>query len=275
MKNRILFLSLFIVTMVLFSSCDEEGNLNFFTVEQDVEFGEEFHAQLLQDQTYPIIPEASAPEAYTHLRRIRDALLQSENIRYKTEFSWDVYLIDDPETLNAFCVPGGKMYFYTGIIKYLENEAQFAGVMAHEMAHADKRHATNTMTKTYGFSILLDALLGDDPALLADIAADLALGLGELKFSRDHEYEADEFAVKYTNDASGENDYYPKGIADFFIKMGTQTTSLEFLSTHPDPGNRIDAINTVWTELGSPTGSTTDAIYVSRYNEFKSSLPSK
>ena len=272
MKSKIVLISMIIGIFLAFSACDEEGNLNFFTLEQDVEFGEEFHAQLLTNTTeYPIISEAAAPEAYTHIKRIRDALLQSENIRYKDEFTWDVYIIDNDEVLNAFCVPGGKMYFYTGIIKYLENEAQFAGVMAHEMAHADKRHSTNTMTKSYGFTVLLNALLGDDPSVLAGIAADLALGLGELKFSRDHEYEADEFAVKYTNDASGENDYFPKGIADFFIKMGTQTTSLEFLSTHPDPGNRVDAINVVWTDLGSPTGED----YADRYLTFKNSLPAK
>ncbi|MGE0089587.1 MAG: M48 family metalloprotease [Bacteroidales bacterium] len=271
MKAKILFLSVLVGLSGLFYSCDEDGGINLFSLEEDVQFGEQFHQELLNDPTtYPIVSEATAPEAYAHLRRIRDALLQSENLRYKEEFSWDVYLIKDDAVLNAFCVPGGKMYFYTGIIKYLDNESQFAGVMAHEMAHADKRHSTKMMTEQYGFSLLLSALLGDDPSLLASIAAELAQGLGSLKFSRDNEYEADEFAVKYTNDASGVNDYYPKGIADFFVKMGTQTTSLEFLSTHPDPGNRIEAINEVWESLSSPSGSTIDP---SRYEAFKTSLP--
>ena len=141
--------------------------------------------------------------------------------------------------------------------------------MAHEMAHADKRHSTKIMTKQYGFSLLLSALLGDDPSLLESIAADLAQGLGSLYFSRDNEYEADEFAVKYTNDASGYQDYDPRGIAWFFEQMGTQSTSLEFLSTHPDPGNRVEAINEVWVGLGSPDGED----YVDRYDDFIASLP--
>lgn len=270
MKIKLFLLTIFIGLAGLMISCDEDGGINFFTVEQDIEFGEEFHLQLIANPTeYPIIDPADAPDAYQHLERIRNALITSPNLKYAEKFSWDVYLIDNDTVLNAFCVPGGKMYFYTGIIEFLENEAQFAGVMAHEMAHADKRHSTKIMTKQYGFSLLLSALLGDDPSVLAGIAADLAQGLGTLYFSRDNEYEADEFAVKYTNDASGDNDFYPKGIAGFFEMMGTQSTSLEFLSTHPDPGNRVEAINTVWIGLGSPAGET----YDTRYLSFKNSLP--
>lgn len=95
------------------------------------------------------------------------------------------------------------------------------------------------------------------------------MGLGSLKFSRDHEYEADEYAVYYTDDGSGDNNYFPKGISAFFEKMGTQSTSLEFLSTHPDPGNRLGNINAVWQSIGSPTGED----YDTRYTEFKNSLP--
>jgi predicted Zn-dependent protease len=255
-------------------SCDEDGGINFFTVEQDIEFGEEFHTQLLANPTeYPLLARnTSSAIAYQHLDRIRDALKTSPNLKYGSTFSWDVYIIDNDTVVNAFCVPGGKMYFYTGLIDFLENEAQFAGVMAHEMAHADKRHSTKIMTKQYGFSLLLSALLGDDPNMLAEIAADLAQGLGTLYFSRDNEYEADEFAVKYTNDASGDNNFDPKGIEGFFLKIGIDTTTThapEFLSTHPSDENRLVNINEVWAEIGSPTGE----LYVTRYAEFKESLP--
>ena len=270
MRKKALFIAVIIGLSSMIFSCDDDGGINLFTVDQDIEFGEEFHRQIEANPAeYPLVSRTSAPEAYQHLERIRNALKSSPNLKYGTKFSWDVYLIKDDNVLNAFCVPGGKMYFYTGIIKFLEDEAQFAGVMAHEMAHADKRHSTKIMTKQYGFSLLLSALLGDDPGLLAGIAADLAQGLGTLYFSRDNEYEADEFAVKYTNDASGDQNYDSRGIAWFFEQMDTQSTSLEFLSTHPDPGNRVEAINEVWASLGSPAGED----YTTRYNSFKASLP--
>jgi predicted Zn-dependent protease len=167
--------------------------------------------------------------------------------------------------LNAFAAPGGYMYFYTGIIKYLDNEAQFAGVMAHEMAHADLRHSTSMLTKKYGVQILLSIILGQANSQLADIVASLAYGLGELAYSRDNEYQADEKAVEYTYQTT----YDARGIAGFFIKMDEAPRPPEFLSTHPSPENRVEKINETWQNLGGKVGNE----YVDSYNAFKASLP--
>ena len=266
---KLKFTSIILIVSIALSSCDD-GNINFFSLQDDIDFGEEFHQQIEQSpEEFPILSPAAYPEAYGFLEDIRDALLESDDLRYANDFSWDVYLIDDSTTLNAFCVPGGKMYFYTGIIEFLDNEAEFAGVMAHEMAHADRRHSTSTMTKQYGFSLLLSIMLGDEPGLMEEILADLAYGLGSLKFSRDHEYEADEYAVSYTTDGTGNYNYYPKGISAFFEKIEGHTQTVEFLSTHPNPGNRLENIDEFWKSIGSPQGEE----YTLRYDEFKNSLP--
>ncbi len=270
MKTKVYNILASILMLTFLTSCDDDGSINFFTLEQDIEFGEEFHNQLMENpDEYPILSPSAYPEAYNQLEAMRNALLQSDDIRYGNEFSWDVYIIDNDTVLNAFCVPGGKMYFYTGIIHFLDNEAEFAGVMAHEMAHADRRHSTKNLTKVYGFSILLSALLGDDTSTMAQIAADLAMGLGSLAFSRDHEYEADEYAVRYTADGADNYNYYPKGISAFFEKMEDHSYPPEFLSTHPNPGNRLENIDEFWKSIGSPDGE----IYAERYQDFKNSLP--
>ena len=159
------------------------------------------------------------------------------------------------------------MYFYTGLIKYLDNEAQFAGVMAHEMAHADRRHSTEQMTKVYGLQFLTGMLLGENPEAWAEIASQLALGLGKLHFSRKHEYEADKYAVKY----SADTELYPKGVAGFFMKLEDENRPKipEFLSTHPSPENRIDKIDETWKNIGSPQGGE----FPGRYQELKDALP--
>jgi predicted Zn-dependent protease len=147
--------------------------------------------------------------------------------------------------MNAFAVPGGRLYFYTGLIKYLDDAASFAGVLGHEMAHVDLRHSTKTMTDLYGFSFLVSLLLGDNSSELSQIAGDLATGAAGLKFSRDHEYDADRYSMYYLS----ETKYHPKGIASFFIKLqeeGQTAATFEFLSTHPSDQNRIDDINSVW-----------------------------
>lgn len=264
-----LLLILSVITITSFNSCkDEEGNptINIFTVDDDIAFGQQFQQELAANpQEYPILNPGEYPQAYQHLNRIRDSILNTGEVAYDDVFAWEVYIIHNDETLNAFAVPGGYMYFYTGLIKYLDNEAQFAGVLAHETAHVAKRHSTNQLTKAYGLSILLSIILGDNPGMIAEIAAGLAQGLTTLAFSRDHEYQADEYAVKYLYKTS----YDARGIAGFFEKLEGAPGIPEFLSTHPSPENRIEEIYAEWENLGGKIGNT----YKESYQQFKNSLP--
>lgn len=256
---------LMVFPILLLSGCDD-GKLNFFTLEQDIAFGQQLDSAILADPlTYPILSESQYPEAYIHLKRVRNKLLQSGHLRYPSTFGWEVKIINNDEVLNAFAAPGGYMYFYTGLIKFLDNEAQFAGVMAHEMAHADRRHSTEMLTSQYGLSLLSSIILGDNPSMLEEILAQLALGGTMLKYSRNNEYEADEYAVKYLYDT----DYHPRELAGFFEKMHGAPQPPEFLSTHPSPENRIQKIEEMWQSLGGKVGE----YYVARYQEFKTSLP--
>jgi beta-barrel assembly-enhancing protease len=201
--------------------------------------------------------------AYQHIRRIRDTILQSGLVEHRFDFSWDVKIINDT-TLNAFCTPGGHIYFYKGLIKYLDNEAEFAGVMAHEMAHAALRHTTDQLTRTYGITTLLSIIFGKDPGLLAQVGAYLLT----LKFSRTNENQADEYSVIYLYATS----YDARGTAGFFEKLdqGQQGgMNVPFLSTHPSDASRIQRINDKWQSLGGKVGQT----YDSRYQSFKSSIP--
>lgn len=266
--NRNIFISLIFV-IVIASGCNkgsDESPINLFSVEDDKEFGKQVEAEIAANpQDFPILDEAQYPEAYQHLNRIRDSILNTGMIYYENEFEWKARIIRNDTMLNAFATPGGYMYFYTGIIKFLDDESQFAGVMAHEMAHADLRHSTSMLTKAYGVQILLSIVLGQANSQLADIVASLAYGLGELAYSRNMEYKADEKAVEYLYQTS----YDALGIAGFFLKMDGAPQPPQFLSTHPSPENRIEKINETWTNLGGKTGN----IYVESYNAFKASLP--
>lgn len=267
-KIKLAFPVLFLAVFML--SCDD-GKLNVFTVDEDIQLGREVTEEILANpQEYPILSEAEYPEAYQHIRRIRDQVLnsgaQSGHLRYKDRFDWDVYIIDK-EVLNAFALPGGNTFYYTGLIKYLEDEASFAGVMAHEFAHSDRRHTTNRMTKIYGYQVVLSMLLGNNPSLAATIAADLALGLQALAFSRDDEYEADEYAVKYIYPSTLD----ARGVAYFFEQMELEEGAdwMVYFSTHPHPSDRIEKIYEHHQGLGGKEGER----YATRYQTFKNSLP--
>ena len=121
---------------------------------------------------------------------------------------------------------------YTGLIKFLDTEDQLAGVMGHEIAHSAMRHSTRQMTKAYGVTTLLSVVTGKaDPGMMEQIA----LSLVNLKFSRSHETESDEYSVVYLCNSG----YDAAGAAGFFQKLEGSSAPPEFLSTHPNSGNRV------------------------------------
>ncbi|MFT5778409.1 MAG: putative Zn-dependent protease [Crocinitomicaceae bacterium] len=237
--KRINFSGLLLLALII-SACgvtnekNKGKGFNLFTVQQDIDLGAQVAAEIDGDPAlYPLLDSAKYPEVYSYMYKVRDKLLNTGKIDFKDDFKWRLRVIHDDSTMNAFCTPGGYIYIYTGILKFLESEDQFAGVLGHEIAHADMRHSTRQMTKMYGVQILLDVLAGDRAALKQVTGA-----LIGLKNSRKHETEADTKSVSYLCPT----DYNAAGGGGFFRKieeMGGARTP-EFLSTHPDPGNRVE-----------------------------------
>jgi predicted Zn-dependent protease len=129
-------------------------------------------------------------------------------------------------------------------LKYLDNEAELAGVLAHEMGHAERRHGTRQMTKTYGIKMLLDFIFrGENSQYFKQVIG----GLLSLRYSRAYEREADECSVNYLCNTSYQSD----GAAGFFEKIVKEegARSEELLSTHPDPSERINNFHSLKNEL--------------------------
>lgn len=237
--------------------------INLFSVSQDKELGAQVAAEIAADsKTYPILDSAKYASVYQYVYKVRDKILNSGNVAHKNDFAWRIQVINDDATVNAFCTPGGYIYVYTGILKFLESEDQLAGVLGHEIAHADMRHSTRQMTTMYGIQTLLDVLAGEREAIKT-----ITSGLIGLKFSRNHETEADERSVHYLCGT----DYNAAGGAGFFEKImasgGAKTP--EFLSTHPNPDNRVENYHNQKTLKGC-TGKQT---YLSEYKAMVSRLP--
>jgi predicted Zn-dependent protease len=220
-----------------------KGGFNFFSVEQDKKLGAQVKAQV--EQQYAILPERGHEEVYRYVRHIRDRILESGKVPNRDAFSWELKIIDDLETLNAFVTPGGYIYVFSGLIAFLDSEDQLAGVLGHEIAHAALRHSTRQLSKVYSASFaasLAAGAAGIDPGTVSE----LATGLLSLSFSRGHETEADKYSVIFLC----ETPYYAAGAAGFFRKIEGQASTPSFLSTHPDPGNRVEKIEAQAEELG-------------------------
>ncbi|NQZ74744.1 MAG: M48 family metalloprotease [Ekhidna sp.] len=267
MRNfKTLVLTILTGSMIFISACDQNGDLVLFSINNDIDLGQQVAAEIasMPDQ-YPILDRSSNLAAYQYLENMMNEILASSNVTYRSEFPWKVNIIDDRETLNAFATPGGQLYFYTGLIFFLDNEDDLAGVMGHEIAHSDQRHSSKQLQRQYGISILLSVLTGGDPGTLSQIVA----SLGTLAFSREAEAEADDYSVLYLADV---DDYACNGAAAFFRKLRDSNSPRqpEFLSTHPDPKNRVDDINAKAAEIGCDTSLGSDS--VSDYQTFKNAL---
>lgn len=165
------------------------------------------------------------------------------------KFDWRVSVVQDPQA-NAFCLPGGKMVVFTGILPIAQNEAGLATVLGHEMAHATSRHGSQRLLQTNLANTLLTGAaasisLGDmdyqsKQAVMAAVGAGAQYGV-LLPFSRDHEVEADVVGLHYMARAG----YDPRESIGFWQRMAQASQGRqppEFASTHPSHGTRIERL---------------------------------
>lgn len=226
------------------STAAMDFEINAFTLKQDIAFGNEFADELLKNKKeYPILDSLKNKKLYAYLYSIRSSLLNNSALRYKTIFKWKIQIINRNDIINAFCSPGGHIYVYTGLLKYLKSEAELAGVMAHEMAHADRRHSTRQMTKQLGIELISKYLLKNSYGI-----AELGGALLGLRYSRAYETEADEYSVAYLCNTK----YYSAASAKFFYRMLKKKDSeqIQFMSTHPSHINRIYDIKKTKKDMG-------------------------
>ena len=182
------------------------------------------------------------PAVVGYVRGVADRVIVFGK-RDRPDVQWQVNVIDDAKTVNAFATPGGYLYVYSGLLMAADNEAELAGVMAHETGHVVARHSARQMVDAYGIEAVSAMVLGKNPGLLGSLVS----GVGEKGFmlanSRSDETEADEYGARYAAAAG----YDPHGLVTFFDKLraqeGHSPRILAILSDHPATPDRIDHVN--------------------------------
>ncbi len=173
--------------------------------------------------------------------------LVAQAIRYRPEteqWQWSVHVIDDPKTVNAWCMAGGRMAIYTGLIQQLNaTDDEIAQVMGHEIAHALLAHTAEKMSRAMAMQAGLGVLaVTTDQPLAVQGAALAAVVALELPNSREAESEADRIGIELAAKAG----YDPRAAVTLWRKMGEASGGkggLEFLSTHPAPQRRMEALS--------------------------------
>jgi predicted Zn-dependent protease len=212
-----------------------QPGFNSYTVEQDIEIGRQVSAEA--DKQVALVNNA---QLQNYVETLGERLARQPEAR---EFPYTFKMVNDP-AINAFALPGGPVYLHSGILTNADNEAQVAGVLAHEISHVALRHGTNQASKAQLFEIgalLGGSVLGNSTAgQIGQLGLNLGLSGVLLSYSRAAESEADALGARIMAGAG----YNPVEMARFFEKMeaegGSQTA--EFLSSHPNPGNRVVAV---------------------------------
>jgi hypothetical protein len=219
-----------------------EPHKNSYSPKQDVELGLQAAREVRQQ-----MPMLNDQRTEDFAERIGDRLIEAIPSEYQQpdfRYTFDVVNLKD---INAFALPGGPMFLNRGMIEAAGSEAEVAGVMAHELSHVILRHGTAQATKAQKFQLgalagqVLGAVIGGRTGAVVSQGSQLGLGTVFLKYSREYEREADLFGAQLMARAG----YDPRAMARMFETIERQGGSggPEFLSDHPNPGNRVQAIN--------------------------------
>jgi predicted Zn-dependent protease len=204
---------------------------------QEIALGLQAYQEILKQSKLSTDPEATAM-----VRRVGERLAKVSD---RPDYQWEYNLIDDPKTQNAFCLPGGKVAVYSGLLPITKNEAGLAVVLGHEIAHAIAKHGAERMSEqlllTAG-EVSLAVAMRNKPRETQQVFATaygLGAGLGVvLPFGRYQESEADRIGLIYMAKAG----YDPRESLEFWKRMSEQAEGRqppEFLSTHPSHGTRV------------------------------------
>lgn len=227
------------------------SGVDFYSPEQEVQLGKQVAAQA--DAQLPELPPDSEISRYVSNLGQKLARQLPTN-PYQFNFK-----VVNEKDINAFALPGGPVRVNLGTIQAADNEAQLAGVIAHEISHVYMRHSTRNASKEALASIPLQiagAVLGNGiGGQLARLGIQFGAGSVFLKYSRDAESEADRVGAKIMYEAG----YDPRAMAQFFEKLEGETGNggPQFLSDHPNPGNRATAVMEAISQL-PPKNFTTD-----------------
>lgn len=258
-----LWVTLVVIAGSGFFGCIEKINdINIFTDEEEIQLGLQFSHQIEREMQMYSDSVVTAYIAQLGQHLVNHS--QRQDITYH-------FKVVNTEAVNAFAVPGGYLYVNIGLIRAAENESELAGVIGHEIGHVVGKHGVKQLTRQLGLAAVIQLALGEDQGKLEQIVTGLVANGILMKYSRDAEREADEYAVQEMYDAGID----PEGLAIFFERLlnlqKRRPSKLEQLfSTHPPTAERVTTIRSHITQLPRKSNLQKDS---RRFHQIKKRLP--
>lgn len=208
---------------------------------EEVQLGLQTRGQLAQ-QFGGLYPDASVQDS---VQQMGQRIVQ-QSVVSQSEYPFEFHVLQDSETVNAFALPGGQVFITNGLLQRLNSQSQLAGILGHEIGHVVARHGAEHLAKRELGSTLVTAVgiattdeqgRGRQTAAIARVANEMIA----LQYGREAELESDRLGVQFMAEAG----YDPRGMIEVMEILGSAQSSSpspEFLSTHPNPENRIQRL---------------------------------
>ena len=247
-RKHLIFTLMIALTGTTFSGCKTVSNVAEQATEttanvvlppsQEAELGKQLSAEL--EREVKLHPD---PAVQAYIQELGNEIVKAAGSNVPEGITFTFKVIDDPDTVNAFAMPGGYIYFYSGLLLKAENTAEIIGVMGHEVAHVTERHVAERLVKAYGLQALLNMALGQNPGQVKQIVAGMLAQGYLLKYGRSQESESDKVGLSYV---LRDGTYSPQGMVTFFQKLDEGGASVPtIVSSHPDPGERAKTLRSM------------------------------
>ncbi len=213
---------------------------NILSTEEEIQLGQKMSAEVEKDEK-----RLNNPKIQAYVRSIGERLAEQSP---RQDVPYEFTVIDNPEVVNAFALPGGHMYVYTGLMTMCDNEAQLASVMAHEIGHVAAKHHGETLTREFMIDRVRSLIVGRFDSAGAAAGTQVLGQVFSLQFSQAQEREADRLGMDFLFRAG----YKPEAMVDFMRKLaqyeqeqggGSQPRFLRFLASHPATADRIASLD--------------------------------
>lgn len=236
-------------------------SLILISTDQEVSIGKQMAAQVEKENK--LVPDTAIQNYFNEIGQKVVKVSDRKDLKYH-------FKVIESDQINAFATPGGYIYFYSGLLKLMDTEAELAAVTAHEISHVVARHGVKRMQQVIGLSILLDLALGKSSKATQQ-AVSIGIGLALQGYSRENESEADEVGVLYMSKAG----YNPQGMVDMFEKLqkvspSGQNVFEKLTADHPPPSQRIADSKKTIAQLGYLNSEL--PVYQERYQQMKARL---
>lgn len=255
MLHRVVVISTLLAAMLVQPACTEvsgtgRSQFNILSVDDELDLGQQAYVEELEAAKKAGHTTLTSGAEHDRVMAVSRKIFDAANRMHPEiarRFQWEMTVIQDPKTVNAWALPGGKSAVFTGLLPVTKTDAQLAVVIGHEAAHAIARHGGERMSQQAALNILVSAgfqLSEADPGTQQAVMN--ALGLGTLAFSRSQESEADHLGLLIAADAG----FDPREAIPLWQNMAAAGGDgpPEFLSTHPSESTRIQRLNELMPE---------------------------